>query len=210
MDEKDEIIKKKKWGFLKKYLTKKVIGVIAILLAIVAVLLGVKNYALSESKTTKLGFEDIGELATQSAYCTDVNVTDECRKLFGIKIPFTQSKYIYSYDVVIKAGIDFKEVEWDVDEKNKAITVKLPETKVLSSDIDMDSFKLYHEDESVFRQISMTENNEALKKMKQTAEEDAIGNGLLDNARSNAETILKGFFANAYDMNEYTIEFKDK
>lgn len=84
------------------------------------------------------------------------------------------------------------------------------ETKVLSSDIDIDSFKLYHEDESVFRQISMTENNEALKKMKQTAEEDAIGNGLLDNARSNAETILKGFFANAYDMNEYTIEFKDK
>ena len=56
----------------------------------------------------------------------------------------------------------------------------------------------------------MTENNEALKKMKQTAEEDAIGNGLLDNARSNAKTILKGFFANAYDMNEYTIECKDK
>ena len=51
-------------GILKKYLTKNVIGAIAILLAVVAVLLGFKNYALSESKTTKLGFKDIRELAT--------------------------------------------------------------------------------------------------------------------------------------------------
>ena len=35
-------------------------------------------------------------------------------------------------------------------------------------------------------------------------------NGLLDNARSNAETILTGFFANVYDLETYKIEFKDK
>ena len=41
------------------------------------------------------------------------------------------------------------------------------------------------------------------------AEEDAISNGLLDNARANAELVLTGFFAGAYDLEEYTITFVD-
>ena len=46
----------------------------------------------------------------------------------------------------------------------------------------------------IFRQISLEENNEALAEMKKSAEEKAIEDGLLENARANAETILKGFF----------------
>ena len=70
-----------------------------------------------------------------------------------------------------------------------------------------DSFQVYHEQESIFRQISLTENNEALQSMKKNAQEDAIANGLLDNARANAETILTGFFGNAYDLDTYQLEF---
>ena len=46
--------------------------------------------------------------------------------------------------------------------------------------------------------------------MKENAEKDAVENGLLENARSNAEEILTGFFGNVYDMDEYEIVFKDK
>lgn len=74
----------------------------------------------------------------------------------------------------------------------------------------MDSFELYHEGKSIFRQIKMTENNEAIKGMKENAENDAIANELLDNARSNEETILTSLFVNVYDMEEYKIVFKDK
>lgn len=163
---------------------------------------------VSESKTTKIGFEDIGEMATQSAYCTEVNVTEDAKELYGMRIPFTQSKYIYSYDIVIKAGYDFNEIEWK--EKNKTIEVKLPEAKVLSNELDMDSFKVYHEEESIFSKITLEENNDAVKKMKLNAQENAIANGLLENARSNAETMLTGFFADEYDLDEYKIVFKDK
>ena len=161
-----------------------------------------------DSKTTKIGFEDIGELATQSAYCTEVNVMDASRELWGVTIPFTQSKYIYSYNIVIKAGFDFEEIEWDI--KDTTIKVKLPETRILSSEIDRDSFKVYHEDESIFRQISLEENNEALNEMVSRAEEDVIANGLFDNACDNAKTLIKGFFSQVYDMNEYEIVFIDK
>lgn len=138
---------------------------LAALLLLVIVGLGIRSVVLSESKSTKLGFENIGELATQTAYCTSINVTEGSRELFGVTMPFTQSKYIYSYDIVIKAGFDFTEIEWEI--KDTAITVRLPEAKILSSELKWDSFKLYHEDESIFKQIKMEENNEALKNLVQ-------------------------------------------
>lgn len=114
-----------------------------------------------ESDTTKIGFEDIGELATQSAYCTQVNSIDDYRTLFNaINIPFTQSKYIYSYDVIIKAGYNFEDIKWKEDEGNKRITVDLPAPKILSTQVDFDSFKLYHEDESIFNNVTLKEQNE--------------------------------------------------
>jgi len=198
----------RKSKFFRRYLTKMAIIVIVIVLVVGAGIIGYKRFASSESKTIKIGFENIGELATQSAYCTEINTTDDSRKMFGVTIPFTQSKYIYSYNVVIKAGFDFGEIEWSV--KDNTIEVKLPESKILSNEIDMNSFEIYQESESIFNQITMTENNEAIKNLQHTAEENAITNGLFKNARSNAETILTSFFGNVYDLKVYKISFTDK
>lgn len=211
MERKNRKEKKTKNSKVSRFVSRNLgtILKLALLIAIVAAIgVGVRVINVSESKTTKIGFEDIGEMATQSAYCTEVNVTEDAKELYGMRIPFTQSKYIYSYDIVIKAGYDFNEIEWK--EKNKTIEVKLPEAKVLSNELDMDSFKVYHEEESIFSKITLEENNDAVKKMKLNAQENAIANGLLENARSNAETMLTGFFADEYDLDEYKIVFKDK
>ena len=199
--------KEKIISFIRRNATPRILAVGIGLGILLLIALGLGKVISSESRTTKIVFEDIGELATQSAYCTEVNVTEAARSIFGLEIPFTQSKYIYSYDVVIKAGFDFNEIQWE--EKDKVIRVKLPEAKILSSEIDTDSFQVYHEDESIFRQISLEENNEALAEMKKSAEETAIEDGLLENARANAETILKGFFAQAYDLQKYELQFTD-
>ena len=200
---------KEKFSWVKVYFASKavriIISMVLIFLVIAGVAAGIKKYVESEAKTTKIGFEDIGELATQVAYSTEVNVTDASRKLFGMTIPFTQSKYIYSYDVIVKAGFDFTQVEWS--EKNEIIEVKLPKAEILSCEVDTESFQVYHEDESIFRRITLEENNEALNNLKQQAQDDAIENGILENARANVETILKGFFGNAYNLEKYKIKF---
>lgn len=180
---------------------------LVVVLAITVVGLGFKVSHTTESKTTKLGFEDIGEFATQSAYCTEVSSTANARKLFGHNLPFTQSNIVFSYDVVIKAGYDFSAITWDVHDTT--ITVKLPEVKVLSCEVKEDSFKKYVEDESIFTPFTLDDNNNAMKALKETAQTDAIANGLYENARSNAETMLTTFFSSAYDMDQYTIEFQD-
>lgn len=180
---------------------------LVVVLAITVVGLGFKVSHTTESKTTKLGFEDIGEFATQSAYCTEVSATANARKLFGHNLPFTQSNIVFSYDVVIKAGYDFSAITWDVHDTT--ITVKLPEVKVLSCEVKEDSFKKYVEDESIFTPFTLDDNNNAMKALKETAQTDAIANGLYENARSNAETMLTTFFSSAYDMDQYTIKFQD-
>ena len=180
---------------------------LVVVLAITVVGLGFKVSHTTESKTTKLGFEDIGEFATQFAYCTEVSATANARKLFGHNLPFTQSNIVFSYDVVIKAGYDFSAITWDVHDTT--ITVKLPEVKVLSCEVKEDSFKKYVEDESIFTPFTLDDNNNAMKALKETAQTDAIANGLYENARSNAETMLTTFFSSAYDMDQYTIEFQD-
>ena len=184
------------------------------LIAVIVIALGAGLYfgksLASESRITKLGFKDMGELATQAAYCTMVEDTEAARDLFGVEIPFTQSRLIYSYDVIVRAGLDFEQIEWSVDEPNKVIEVKLPEIKVLNSELDTESFKLYLEDESIFRRISMEENNDSMIEMEENARRQAVGNGLLDEARANAEAILRSFFAGVYDLEKYEIVFMDK
>ncbi len=191
--------------FLGRILTNKLVIALIIIAVLGGISLGVKQVAFTDNKTTKLGFEDIGELATQEARCTEVNVTDQSKKLFGIKIPFTQSKYIYSYDVVVKAGIDFNKITWSV--KDKTITVKMPESKILSCEVKTDSFKVYHEEESIFTKISLKDNNKSFEKLKATAKKDAKANGLLSNAEKNAKTIISSFFWKEYNKDEYKIKY---
>ena len=196
-------------SLLKKHFLAPFLIVLAVIVVLIAGILGFRALTSSNSKATKLGFENTGELATQVAYCTEVNVTEDSQNLWGIEIPFTQSKIIYSYNVEVKAGLNFEDITWSVDETNSIIRVNLPEIRILDSSIILDSFQLYHEDESIFRPITLEENNEALKQLELKAENTAVSNGLLENARLNAETILTGFFANEYDPKIYTIEFHD-
>ena len=205
MGDENKVAKRK-----KSMVKAKLIALIAIIIIALGAGLYFGKSLSSESRITKLGFEDMGELATQAAYCTMVEDMEAARDLFGVEIPFTQSRLIYSYDVIVRAGLDFEQIEWSVDEPNKVIEVKLPEIKVLNSELDTESFKLYLEDESIFRRISMEENNDSMIEMEENARRQAVGNGLLDEARANAEAILRSFFVGVYDLEKYEIVFTDK
>ena len=86
-----------KKGIIKKHKNKIIMAVVVLILG-VAIGLFVDNF-LSESTTTKIGFEDIAELDTQSANCAIIDVMRDSRKIFGKAVPFTQTEYIYSYNV---------------------------------------------------------------------------------------------------------------
>ena len=226
MEEKDEDLIEAQYKSMKKKKNKEKrgkilsatgkffgtkIGMVVLLVLIVGgVGLGIKTFYFDNNKATELGFKDIGELATQQATCAIVKTTGGSKDLFGVEIPFTQTKYIYSYDVNIKAGLDFGDITWDANNADKQIVVYLPKTRVLSSELDTKSFKVYHEQDSVFTYITLDKRNKDLESLKTEAEKTSIKNGLLTKATSNAKTILKSFFAKEYNLKTWKIVFKNK
>ena len=186
---------------------KIIIAIIIILVVVIGVYFGISKTSNSKSGTVRLDFKNIGELATQSAYSKEVSTTEDARTLFGHNIPFTESKCIFSYGVEIKAGYDFADIKWSVNEATKVIKVELPEVKILDVKVDQDSFQLYHEDESIFTNISSEDMNESAKKLAKDAEDLAIEHGLFDKARENAETLIKTFIGQSYDLKEYKVKF---
>ena len=183
------------------------IALIAILALIVVtgVHLGTKNTVFQQTQTTTLGLKSIGELATQSAYYTNVNVHEEDKKLFNWSIPLTQSKYIFSYGGVIKAGYDFAQVQVDIDDAAKRVIVTLPEVKTLSNEIDPTSLKIYDERQSIFTPLSIADVNAAQEKLREEAQQTAIANGLFDNARENMELLIKGILSSTIDFTVYEL-----
>lgn len=206
-------IKKLDDNKLVKATTKKrriKMGAIVLAVLIIGAAVGclVTSHLTTEAKTTKIGFEDIGELDTQVAYCTVVDVIDDPREIFGVEVPFTKSKYIYSYDVVVKAGLDFEKMDWK--ETGGKIKVKMPEVYVTDSYIDEKSGRIYHEEESIFSPITLEEQILARAELVETGVNDAIANGLYDKAKENAEKMLTSFFKQHDEYKDKEIIFEWK
>lgn len=202
---------------LQKVLDIKFIIAVIIIILLCAVLVytrkDAKSNYVSDEKITEIGFENIGELATQSVTTTTVRVETKDLKLFNVSIPLTQSKYIYTYNTTIKAGINFSDVKWqlgDTDDTSHNIYVDIPEVKTLSADIDLDSFKVLHEENNIFSPITLTEHNDSLIQLRENALSDAINSGLYDRALDNAKTILTSFISQVYPSNEYNIIFSER
>lgn len=147
---------------------------------------------------------DIGEMATQEYYFTEIGTYDSSKKIKNFEVPFTTTRFVYSYDGMIKAGIDFASVEVEKNDLTKIITVKVPKSRILSSEIDENSFQIYDEEQSIFNQLSISNFNDTTAQMKANAEEKAIKKGLLDNADANAKLIINNFIA-SFDISDYTV-----
>lgn len=156
-------------------------------------------------ETIRAGMANIGELCTAEYNFTHVEKVDSQRDIKGFKIPFTTSMFIYSYDGTIKAGIDFTKIQIDKNDTKKIITLKLPDVKIISSDVDQNSFQLYDEKNNIFNPISVTDVTDSFADLKNSEEEKAIENGLLDKARTNANMLVENFMLGSYDVSGYDI-----
>lgn len=186
-------------------------GIVVALVCVCAVgsiSFGIKSVTSISSKTSAFGLKDIGELATQAGYFTNVQVINDQRELFGWGIPLTQSKCIFSYDGRVKAGMDFGAIEINVDERKKVVHVKLPPAKILSTEVDEDSLFVYDESQSIFTPLTLDKVKDSRMKLVEEVKDTALANGLLEAASKNAETLLKGMLHSTYDPEKYTYEFE--
>ena len=179
-----------------------------IILLLIVALVGIGASTMVSSRIVRLGLSDIGMLETQAAYFTNVQTISKARDVWGWKVPFTSSKYIFSYDGVVRAGVNFELIGVKPDPLTQTIHVTLPEAEIIDISIDQDSLELYDESKNIFSPLKVADLNNALIEMEEEAREQAIGNGILDAARANAVTLVTNFLAASYDMNIYTVVFE--
>lgn len=216
--ENNEITKKANENKIKSKIPKiklhKIIKYIAVAVILIVVFSSgafFNSVINGQTKTTKLGFEDAGELVTQTAYMTIVRDTEEHREFFDLfQIPFTQSRQIFSYDIQIDASIDFSKITNTIDDDKKEIKIEMPHAKIYKATIDNDSLKVYLDKESLFSRIDLTEHNEAVKEMKEQGIEDAKANGILELAEKNAENLIGTFLKTNDKIKDYNITFEYK
>ncbi len=196
---------------------KKVLRILGVILVAAAVVVLAYNFlpgndgAVQTISTSLSGsINEIGELATAEYGYTMAQTLDKPPKeLIGIKIPFTESKIIYSYDGKIKAGVDFTKVAAKVDEAAGVVYVTMPEAVILSSEVDNDSLVVYDEKNSPFNSLKFEDMNLSIEELKKSAEDNAAKNGLFDSAMENAKKIIRSMVENLNSDKEYKVEFNN-
>lgn len=146
---------------------------------------------------------DIGELATAEYGYTITQIMDKPGRL-----SITSSRVLYSYDGIIKAGIDFSGVEITTNKSKKTIYVKIPPAKILSNELDNDSLVVYDEKYSLFNTVKFEDMNLSQADAKRTAEEKAIESGLLERAGENARNIIEKTVFSLRESDEYQVSFR--
>ena len=155
------------------------------------------------------GLSDMGQLATAEYYFTAVaSASTELAPILGIRLGFTESSYLASYDGVITAGIDFGAIQVEKDETWGIVTVTMPAPQILSVDIDPESFTLYSENKSIFTDLSAEDYNASLIALEATEREKAVERGILTNADANARKLVRSFIESLLDPAKYSIQFR--
>lgn len=169
--------------------------IILILLIIIACLLAYNHYNNSKSQTPiessiiKNRLTVAQDLTSVKYLYTNLGAFEQQKDFQGIKLPFTKKKFLVRYDGIISAGINLKDMKIDIE--GNVIHIKLPEAKILSHELDEDSFEVFDEENSIFNPFSVSDFQEFQKKLKEEREEEAIKNGILVQAQQKAGTVIR-------------------
>lgn len=158
----------------------------------------------------KTEIKEIGELATIEYLYTDANRFSDPKKIFDFEIPFTTKSFIVKWDGIIKAGIEVGEVTVELNEEKKEIIVGLSEAKILSHELDENSFETLDESSGLFNPIKVEDVHTLEAVGKEAMEQRAMENGLLEKAGKNAEEVLSNLILSMPNVaGNYTIVFEE-
>ena len=161
------------------------------------------------NETIGIQIKEIKEMSTIQYKYKELASREDWNTLFNIKLPFTKSSFILTYTGVLKLGIDFAETKIEVDEGSKTIKVTLPESKVLSNEIDMKSIKVYDETNSIFNPVKIEDYAQFTQSGKENAEADARENGIFEQSKEVAKKIITELLNTTKEIKEkYKIVFE--
>ena len=167
-----------------------------------------KNENKIDNKLIQNRIENAKELTSLKYSYTNMGQFENSNKFYGCDIPFTQKKFIVSYDGMISCGVDLDKM--DIKVSAKTINIKLPKSKILSHKIYEDSLKIFDQKTSIFNPIKVEDYNEFAKKQKKSVEKKAIERGILTEADKKCKKAVKDIVNIDNNLEDYTINIQFK
>lgn len=175
----------------------------------IADLLDVEDKSIITTDQLEEQINSIGELATLKYIYTNASRKEgSLTWLWGWTLPFSDSSLLVTYDGMIKAGIDLKEVTFAVNESDRTITVTLPKSRILDNNIPQETINVLEVKDGLFNPVTFTDYNQFISEEKKVMETRAIDLGVLTDADKEAKAIVEGFLKAIPGMDGYTLTFK--
>lgn len=153
--------------------------------------------------------EPAAELVTQNYRYTSADTYKKYMDIDGWAVPFTTDQTVFTYDGVIKSGINFKDIGIKVDNDAQVITVELPEPYIISHEIDENSFQVYDVKNSVFTETAIDEYTALISELKQKREDAYNAEPEnRENVISSAQTVIEGLLNAEGLLREYNVVFR--
>ena len=131
----------------------------------------------------------------------------------SIPIPLTQKEAVMTYEGRIRIGIDAKELEIRTDSgpdgSIRKVTVMIPETKILSHEMDRESFDLILEKSGIMNGISTDDYNLLETTARERIEDRVRSSDLFERAEEQLKEVLTRYLA-ALHGSGVKVEFRKK
>lgn len=159
--------------------------------------------------TIEQALAPLADLTTQEYVYRNADRKDSSETwIFGWERPFSSKSILISYDGVIKAGIDFSEIDVSVNDVTKIVTVDLPESRVTDNSIPQESITVLEVKNGLFNEVTFDDYNEFIAEQKEVMEAKAIEQGLLEKADEEAKLLVKAFVSELPGMENYQLIVK--
>ncbi|MDR1505497.1 MAG: DUF4230 domain-containing protein [Treponema sp.] len=141
----------------------------------------------------------VGEYASLAYHYTSVVRDISSKDINGWNIPFTTRKYIFTYDGVMKLGIDGTRIrveEVPLSAGGPEIRVILPPVRILSHEIIDGSIEVFEQSQTIFNEIKIEDAFRVTADRKREMEDKALLGGAVDDAKASLEqqfgSLLRG------------------
>lgn len=177
---------------------------------LMAELLNIKNdKPIITTNHLKEQVNSIGELATLKYIYTNASRKEgSLTWLWGWTLPFSDSSLLVTYDGMIKAGIDLKDITFAVNESSHVITVSMPKSRILDNNIPQETINVLEVKDGLFNPVTFADYNQFISEEKKVMENRAIDLGVLTDADKEAKATVEAFLKAIPGMDGYTLTFK--
>ena len=200
MEERGNILKR----ILKNKVARK-----SFIISVLAVVAVVFVYIFLYNKEEKITPSYLGTKLTKVGELTTVKLNYTGFLEYHDKgIPlFNKSDFLMTYEANARVGIDLEEVEIEVDNPNKLVTLSIPKAEILDVKIDPNKIKYYDTKFALFNVNEKEDGNKAQALAEEQAYKDLTEMGVLESANEQALTLIKGLLPNAVPSDyEYKVK----